>query len=72
MADTMIEALSSLAMEYSVYLYRDASLVYHTHMEKPGTALDTSFWVVGHRGDVLTYLFGFSRCVCRRQSAPKC
>jgi predicted nucleic acid-binding protein len=28
-------------------------------MEKPWAVLDTSFWVVGHRVDVLTYLFRF-------------
>src|SRR6266705_6922006 len=28
-------------------------------MERPWAVLDTSFWVVGHRVDVLTYLFRF-------------
>ena len=28
-------------------------------MEKPWAVLDTSFWVVGHRVDVLSYLFRF-------------
>jgi predicted nucleic acid-binding protein len=51
--------LQSLLKGYSDYLYNDASFVYNSYMEKPWAVLDTSFWVVGHRVDVLTYLFRF-------------
>jgi len=36
-----------------------ASFVYINWMEKPWAVLDTSFWVIGHRVDVLPYLFRF-------------
>lgn len=38
---------------------KDASYVYIRIMEKQNAVIDTSFWVLGHRGDVLPYLFRF-------------
>src|SRR5262249_51090487 len=40
-------------------LHKAASIVYNVCMEKPWAVLDTSFWVIGHRVDVLSYLFRF-------------
>src|SRR5215470_8456520 len=40
-------------------LHKIASFVYNVCMEKPWAVLDTSFWVIGHRVDVLSYVFRF-------------
>ncbi len=36
-----------------------ASSVYNNSMEKQSAVMETSFWVLGHRVDVLSYLFRF-------------
>lgn len=43
----------------SFTLHKSASFVYTCCMEKQPAVIDTSFWVLGHRVDVLSYLFRF-------------
>ena len=38
---------------------REVVTVYNKSMEKQSGVMETSFWVLGHRVDVLSYLFRF-------------